>query len=108
MGMDQTVTFPSGKVPPWPVVRDLLAQRGFAVQMRMINGELALPDEEPPETWRELRLGTSQGMVTLRREQDQIVFVIWGTADARLQQAWNALASAFAEAGGGQILSPDS
>jgi len=108
MGMDQTVTFTGGKVPSWPAVRDLLAQRGLAVQMRMIDGELAFPDEEPPATWRELRLGTPQGMVTLRREQDQIVFVIWGNADAGLRQAWNALASAFAEAGGGQVLSPNS
>src|SRR5205814_1612460 len=62
MGMSQTVTFSQGKPPAWPAVRDLLAGRGYPVQMRMIDGELAFPDEEPPETWRELRVASSQGM----------------------------------------------
>ena len=26
--------------------------------MRMIDGELAFPDEQPPESWAELRVGT--------------------------------------------------
>src|SRR5258708_4923977 len=67
MGMDQTVTFP-GEPPEWPAVRDLLAARGFAVQTRMIDGELAFPDEAPRAGWRELRVGTPAGMVTPRRE----------------------------------------
>jgi hypothetical protein len=87
-------------------VRDLLARRGFPAQVRMIDGELAFPDEEPAANWRELRLGTPQGMVTVRREGDRLVFVTWGNADAALTQAWNALAWAFAAAGGGQIVTP--
>jgi hypothetical protein len=102
MGMDQTVTF-AGKVPAWPAVADLLARRGFAAQVRMIDGELAFPDEVPPEGWRELRVGTPQGMVTLRREGGAVVCVTWGNADAALRQAWNALAWACAEAGGGRV-----
>lgn len=106
MGMDQTVTF-AGKSPPsWPAVRDLLAARGFPAQTRMIDGELAFPDEEPPESWRELRVGTPQGMVTLRRGPDHVVFVTWGNADDALRQAWNALAWAYAEAGGGRVQTP--
>jgi len=104
MGLDQTATFPSGALPGWPAVRDLLSRRGFPVQVRMIDGELAFPDEEPAAGWRELRLGTPQGMVTVRREADRLVFVTWGNADAALRQAWNAVAWAFAEAGGGQLL----
>jgi hypothetical protein len=102
MGMDQAVTF-AGKLPPWPAVADLLARRGFPVQTRMIDGELAFPDEVPPEDWRELRVGTPQGMVTLRREGGAIVCVTWGNADSALRQAWNALAWACAEAGGGRV-----
>jgi hypothetical protein len=71
MGMAQSVTFPAGSLPSWSAVQDLLASRGFPVQVRMIDGELAFPDEEPPENWRELRLGTPDGMiVTVRREGD--------------------------------------
>jgi hypothetical protein len=70
----------------------------------MIDGELAFPDEEPAEHWRELRLGMPEGLVvTARREPDRVVLVVWGNADARLVQFWNALTWAFAEAGHGQI-----
>src|SRR5947209_20147004 len=102
MGMDQTVTF-AAAVPPWPAVRDLLARGGFPVELRMVDGELAFPDEEPPETWRELRLGTPHGMVTLRRDADRISFVVWGNAERALLQARNALMAAFAETGGGEV-----
>jgi hypothetical protein len=72
--------------------------------MRMINGELSFPDDVPPDPWHELRIGTPAGMVTLRRQQDLVRFVIWGNADAALREAWNALTWAFASTGGGRIL----
>lgn len=104
MGMEQTVLFAGKALPSWTAARDLLAAHGFALQMRMIDGQLAFPDEEPPEAWRELRFGTPGGMVTVRREPERLVFVTWGNADAGLLQAWNALTWAFAAAGGGAIL----
>jgi hypothetical protein len=104
MGREQLVAWADGPVPSWAEVRDLLARRGFPAQVRMIDGVLAFPDEAPPETWRELRLSTPAGMVTVRREPDQVALVTWGNADAALLQAWNALTWAFAEAGRGQIL----
>jgi hypothetical protein len=102
--MEQTITFPVGSPPSWLVVRDLLASRGFPVQVRMIDGELAFPDDEPSESWRELRLSSPEGrMVTVRREQDRLVLVVWGNADAQLVQVWNALTWAFAKVGNGTI-----
>jgi hypothetical protein len=106
MGLEQTVTFTEGSLPPWDEVGALLARRGFPVQVRMIDDQLAFPDERPPATWRELRLGTPQGMVTLRRASDRVVVVTWGNADAGLRRAWNALAWALAEATGGLVQSP--
>jgi hypothetical protein len=102
MGMDQAVTFPQS-IPTWHAVQELLTGRGYPVQMRMIDGQLAFPDELPPEAWRELRIGTPQGMVTVRREGQRLVFVTWGNADAEMRQAWNTLTWAFAEVGAGQI-----
>ena len=108
MGIEQSVTFSAGSPPYWSPVRDLLASRGLPVQVRMIDGELAFPNEEPPGNWRELRLATPDGMiVTVRREGDRVVLVVWGNADARLVQAWNALTWAFAEAGNGDIHTAD-
>jgi hypothetical protein len=107
MGMDQTIRFPAGQSPSWQSVRDLLAARRFLVQMRMIDGELAFPDEEPGEAWRELRLATQEGMaVTVKREGGELKLVVWGNADQKLIQAWNALTWAFAEAGQGMIDTP--
>jgi hypothetical protein len=103
MGMEQRVTFGPGAVPPWETVRDLLAARGYPVQTRMIDGQLAFPDEAPPPEWNELRIGTPQGMVTVRRQPGALTFVTWGNADAALRQAWNAVVWAFAEAGAGQV-----
>jgi hypothetical protein len=103
MGMDRTVTLPSPAVPAWETVAALLGQHHFAVDMRMIDGQLAFPDEAPPQDWQELRVGTPQGMVTVRRAGNTLVFVTWGNADAPLRQAWNALAWAFATTGGGQV-----
>jgi len=100
MGMEQTVSFAGKPIPAYSAVRDFLGQRGFPLQMGMIDGQLAFPDELPTESWRELRLRTPQGMVTVRRDGDRLVFVTWGNADAAMLQAWNGLVWAFAEVGG--------
>lgn len=107
MGMEQKVSFVGKPIPAYSAVRDYLGQAGFSLQMGMIDGQLAFPDELPSENWRELRLRTPQGMVTVRREDERLVFVIWGNADAAMVQVWNALVWAFAELGGGQIETPE-
>lgn len=103
MGMDQKVSLGERLVPSWPTVRDFLKQHGVAVQMRMIDGQLAFPDEEPPESWKELRVAVGQAMVTFRRAADGVVFVTWGNADLAMRQAWNALTWAYAELGIGTV-----
>jgi hypothetical protein len=45
--------------------------------------------------------------VTVRRDGERLVFVIWGNADATMRQAWNALVWAFAEVGGGRVETPE-
>ncbi len=58
MGIEQTAIFRGTPLPSWIAARALLATHGFSLEMRMIDGQLAFPDEEPPETWSELRFGT--------------------------------------------------
>jgi hypothetical protein len=107
MGMDQMVVFPVRSVPAWSEVADRLARRGYPVQMRMIDGELAFPDEAPPEGWSEIRVGAAGGMVTIRRQADRVVLVVWGNADRAQRELWNALAWAWADSGGGLVQTAD-
>jgi hypothetical protein len=102
MGLEQTINFQAG-IPLWPAVQQLLTQRDVHVQMRMIDGELAFPDELPPEPWRELRVSGDAGMVTIRREAARISLVTWGNAEPPLLRLRNALAWALAAAGAGRI-----
>jgi hypothetical protein len=97
MGMDQKIVFPPEKLPPWPQLVDHCAKHNVPLQMRMIDGELAFPDETPPHDWRELRVGAPAGMITLKRDADGITLVIWGNADEALRRDWNALAAALRE-----------
>lgn len=102
MGMDLQVVFPAA-APGWPAVAERLATRGLAVQMRMIDGELAFPDEAPPDGWRELRVAADGHMVTVRRSEAGVALVVWGNADAAQRRLWHALAWAFAATAAGQV-----
>jgi hypothetical protein len=94
--------------PRWTDVSDLLERHEFPVQVRMIDGELSLPDDVVPMDWRELRVSTAGGMVALKRQSECIALTIWGNADANLRQGWNALAWALAEIGQGRVESAES
>lgn len=102
MGMEHLVSF-AAAAPAWTAISSLLAQHGFPAVPCMIDGQFVDPDDAVPDSWRELRLSTPQGMVTLRRDSDGLRAVTWGNADASLRQAWNAVAWAAAHAGTGRV-----
>jgi hypothetical protein len=99
MGMERVVSFP-GREPTWPDTKLRLAGAGRTVEMRMIDNMPAYPDEEPPDDWKELRVSLGAGMMTVRREPGRVRVIVWGNADEALKQDQEALARAFAEAGG--------
>lgn len=103
MGMQYQIELASSAILKWEQVRDLLAEHGITVQMRMIDGGLAFPDEVPPDTWHEIRVAIAGGMVTIHRAPQSVSLVTWGNADPELVAAWNALTWAFAELGNGSI-----
>jgi hypothetical protein len=73
----------------------------------MIDGQLAFPEEEPAEPWHELRVASTDGMVTLRRGGSQVDVVVWGNALPTLLDLWNKLAWAFCETGHGTIMTAE-
>lgn len=102
MGVELSVAF-AGEVPEFGAIRTQLARVCAVPPLRMIDGLPAFPDEVPEGGWRELRFGFPAGMVTLRRAPGALSCVVWGTADAALLAARDALAWGCAEAGGGTV-----
>jgi hypothetical protein len=107
MGMEHVVDFGTTAFPAWASAAALMAERGFHVDVRMVDGELTFPDELPPESWREMRLGTPGGMITLRRNANAVSVVTWENADPAMRDAWHAVTWAFAKAGNGRVMHPD-
>lgn len=96
MGLELMVR-PAPNAPiTWESLRDFLQARQIPLQLRMIDNQLAFPDESPPADWTELRFSSASGMMTLRRDVDSLRLVIWGNADPSLVQAWRIVAWACA------------
>jgi hypothetical protein len=104
MGMEHRIEFGPAGCPAWSGVADLLADSGFHVDVRMIDGALALPEESPPASWRELRIGTPGGMITVRRTGNAVSVITWENADQAMRGAWLALTWAYAQAGQGLVI----
>ena len=100
MGIERRVEFAAALTLDWPRLVADLAARGLSPSLRMIDNLPAFPDEVPPAEWRELRLGFAAGMVTVRRAGTDLLCVVWGTADAGLTTARDAVADALAGQGG--------
>ena len=106
MGLDRTIRFTSVEPTTWPAILAKLNELGISASLRMIDNLPAFPDEVPPPDWRELRLGFAAGMVTVRRVGTDLACVVWGTADAGLTAAQDAVADSLAGQGGGGIPRP--
>jgi hypothetical protein len=103
MGMERVITY-SGTAPSWNVIQREAAASELALVVRMIDGLPAFPDEVPEDGWKELRVGTSSGMITLRQQPGRLALVVWGNADHALQADSDQLAQACARAANGTLL----
>lgn len=93
MGVEQIVPV-QGPVPLAPVL-DRLAAAGCPCTVLMIDGGLWPPGRPVPDGWREARLKTPAGMVTLARRPDGIALVVFGNAGDELRAAQAAIARAL-------------
>jgi hypothetical protein len=60
----------------------------------MVDNALRPASAAPPDEWRDVRLRTPAGMVTLRRQPDGVAVIVFGNADAALQAVQRAVADA--------------
>jgi hypothetical protein len=102
MGIERKVTF-EGDIPSIEQVKDVLANAGLKLAMRMIDGQLAFPDEWPTSPWSEIRVAIHKDMVTLRRDGTSVSVVTWGNADETMLRLRDALLFGLAKAGSGII-----
>jgi hypothetical protein len=84
MGLSQRIE--KKDFPQWPEFLAKAATVGVALQLKMIDGLPAFPDETPEESWQELRISTANGMITLRKTADALDLITWGNADDNLQK----------------------
>ena len=72
-----------------------LAAKGLPSTIVMVDNALHPPTAEPPVGWRDVRLKTPAGMVSLKRRDDGIALVVFGNADAALESAQQQIAEAL-------------
>lgn len=88
MGMERVVRTGDETPAPWSGIDAALRTAGESPLVRMIDGELSLPHEVPPDNWQEVRVSLRGGMVTLRHVPEGIACIAWGNADAVLLHSW--------------------
>ncbi len=94
MGMELSIVAPN---LDWTRIRnalDLFTPKG---SLRMADGQLTFPDEEPASNWRELRVALPSGMVTLRRTKSGLDLVTWGNISEALLSERNQLGHQLGE-----------
>ncbi len=103
MGMERIITY-SDAAPSWQAIKQEATAGGLTLVVRMIDNLPAFPDEVPEDGWKELRVGVSSGMITLRQQPGRMSLVVWGNADNALQADSDRLAQACARAANGTVI----
>jgi hypothetical protein len=71
---------------------DRLAAAGLPSSLAMVDNVLQGPGATPPAAWRDVRLRTPAGVVTLRRVPSGVAVVVFGNADDALRGAQRTIA----------------
>ena len=95
--MERVVEF-TGSAPSWQAIQREATALGLPLSIRMIDGLPAFPDEVPEDGWKEVRVSTPSGMISLRQQTGKLAIIVWGNADENLRQEWEQLAAAVAKA----------
>lgn len=74
---------------PFPLAGMLgaLGHAGLPSTVAMVDNVLQGPGAMVPEEWRDVRLRTPAGTVTLRRQPSGVAVIVFGNADEKLRDA---------------------
>ena len=90
MGLE--VVVPRVATVEFPALLGRLADAGLPTAVAMVDNVLQGPGSTPPTAWRDVRLRTPAGMVTLRRVPNGIAVVVFGNAEDPLRAAQRTIA----------------
>jgi hypothetical protein len=93
MGLD--VLVPRGAGCDVAVLLERLAAAGLPCAVVMVDNQLHPPGQPVGAGWRDLRLKTGAGTVSLKREAQGVRVVVFGNADEALLAAQRTIAAAL-------------
>jgi hypothetical protein len=92
MGLEVTTDTPP---PALADVLERLSGAGVNAMIAMVDGSLVAFGAPPPQSWREVRLRTPAGTVTVTRRGAGVAVTVFGNADDALRAAQQRIADAF-------------
>ena len=93
MGLSKLV--PRRDTPPLAELLERLSQLNVPSSIIMIDNQLVSPKLPPPSSWRDVRLKTPAGTVSLKRDAQGISVTVFGNADEALLAAQEAIVRAL-------------
>jgi hypothetical protein len=92
MGQEEIV---EGAPPSLRELLERLSSVGLPATVMMVDGALQMPGLVPEGDWRDVRLRTPAGTVTLARRPAGVAVVVFGNADEALRAAQRQVADAI-------------
>jgi hypothetical protein len=93
MGLSTLV--PLREIPSLAKLLDDLARAGLPSTILMVDNQLVSAKLPPPSAWRDVRLKTPAGTVSLKRDAQGVTITVFGNADEALVRAQQAIADAL-------------
>jgi hypothetical protein len=93
MGLSTLV--PVRETPSLTALLEALAKQGLPSTILMIDNQLVSPKVPPPSAWRDVRLKTPAGTVSIKREAAGVSVTVFGNADPALLAAQAAIVQAL-------------
>jgi hypothetical protein len=93
MGVSQIVA--RRDTPSLATLLEDLARAGLPSTILMVDNQLVSPRLPPPSAWRDVRLKTPAGTVSIKRDAQGISVTVFGNADPALIAAQEAIVKAL-------------